>query len=125
MNRHLPQHTPHTYSAQAPVVVGQDVNGVPVILQQQGLLPAQFGHHCAVCNCDGRTPAPSRLPGGMSPGLAVAAGTVGVLVLGTVLVALLLSVAVVAAAVATCAVAGTGGLVVLRQLLNDGRRPRR
>lgn len=66
--------------------------------------------HCACAH----TPAPVRRTHGLSPALMLAVGAGGVVVL----VALLLSVAVVAASVATCALALTVCAVVLRAMVN-------
>ncbi|GHF42453.1 hypothetical protein GCM10010218_24500 [Streptomyces mashuensis] len=85
--------------------------------------PHGYGHHCAVCRCDGG-PARPREVGRLSPGAAVAVGAGGVLVVGVVLVALLLSVAVVAASVAVAALSLTVVAVVLRSILNGSQAPR-
>ncbi|MFF4220032.1 hypothetical protein [Streptomyces nondiastaticus] len=81
-------------------------------------------HHCAVCRCDHSTGRHSREVSRLTPGAAVALGAGGVLVTGVVLVALLLSVAVVAASVAVAALSLAVVAVVLRSLLNSSQDPR-
>jgi hypothetical protein len=67
----------------------------------------------------GHALAPVSRPQGPSPAAMLAVGAVGALVVGTVLVALLLSIAVVAASVATCALAITICAVVLRSMASQ------
>ncbi|MFG2144269.1 hypothetical protein ACGFRG_08720 [Streptomyces sp. NPDC048696] len=70
------------------------------------------------CSC-GHAPVPSTRSHSPSPATLVVAGAGGALVVGTVLVALLLSIAVVAASIAVCALAITVCAVVLRSLVNQ------
>ncbi|MET8808147.1 hypothetical protein [Streptomyces sp. NPDC004546] len=76
------------------------------------------------CGCTHAPAAPSRTSA-MSPGALVAAGMAGTLVVGVVLVALLLSVAVVAASIAVVAVSLTVCAMVLRSMTRDSARSRR
>ncbi|MER5887277.1 hypothetical protein ABT160_25935 [Streptomyces sp. NPDC001941] len=76
---------------------------------------------CGCSHGSAHTPAPQHR---LSPAAMVAVGAGGVLVVGAVVVALLLSVAVVAASVATCAVALAVCAVVMRSLLT-GPAPHR
>jgi hypothetical protein len=78
----------------------------------------------ASCGCAHAPAAPSRAFA-MSPGALVATGVVGVLVVGVVLVALLLSVAIVAASVAVVAVSLAVCAAVLRSMTRDSARSRR
>ncbi|MFD9629918.1 SpdD protein [Streptomyces violascens] len=64
-------------------------------------------------------PAPVSPQQGLSPAAMLAVGAAGALVVGMVLVALLLSIAVVAASVATCALALTICAVVLRSMASQ------
>ncbi|CAM5335171.1 hypothetical protein [Streptomyces abikoensis] len=97
---------------------GNQIFPSPAVIPQ-----ASTGHHCAVCRC-GHTAGHSREVSRLSPGAAVALGAGGVLVTGVVLVALLLSVAVVAASVAVAALSLAVVAVVLRSLLNSTKDPR-
>ncbi|MFE9405298.1 SpdD-like protein [Streptomyces sp. NPDC006530] len=81
----------------------------PLPIQAQTVQPYPCGH----------APAPVSRPQGISPAAMLAVGAVGALVVGTVLVALLLSIAVVAASVATCALAITVCAVVLRSMASQ------
>lgn len=81
--------------------------------------PVSAVQHCA--HAQAPLPAPQR--SGLSPVALVAVGAGGALVVGTVLVALLLSVAVVAASVAVAAMSLTVCMVVLRSMVNS-REPR-
>ncbi|MCI3276248.1 hypothetical protein [Streptomyces cylindrosporus] len=76
------------------------------------------------CGCSHAPAAPSRTAG-MSPGALIAGGAVAAVVLGAVLVALLLSVAVVAASVAVVAVSLAVCAMVLRSMTRDSARSRR
>jgi hypothetical protein len=84
----------------------------PVPHAMQG--PQSMAPHCACAH----PPAPAARTHGQSPAAMFAVGAGAALVIGTVLVALLLSVAVVAASVATCALALTVCAVVLRSMVN-------
>ncbi|MGK5549343.1 hypothetical protein ACSNOH_32150 [Streptomyces sp. URMC 127] len=111
--------------AHAPAVF--DAFGNQIFPPPSPMPQAGHRHHCAVCRCD-HTAGHSREVSRLSPGVAVALGAGGVLVTGVVLVALLLSVAVVAASVAVAALSLAVVAVVLRSLLNstqDQRRTRR
>ncbi|MFE0037430.1 hypothetical protein [Streptomyces sp. NPDC059015] len=77
--------------------------------------PASLVPHCA----HAPTPAPVSPRSSLSPVALVAVGAGGALVVGTVLVALLLSVAVVAASIAVSALALTVCAVVLRSMVNN------
>lgn len=81
--------------------------------------PVSQVHHCT--HSQAPLPAPQR--SGLSPLALVAVGAGGALVVGTVLVALLLSVAVVATSVAVAAMSLTVCTVVLRSMVNS-REPR-
>lgn len=87
-----------------------------------GVVPLQAPvspiQHCA----HGQAPLPARQRSGLSPVALVAVGAGGALVVGTVLVALLLSVAVVAASVAVAAMSLTVCAVVLRSMVNNQER---
>lgn len=127
MSDHLPYEVPADNSRQEPVVLGYDAAGRPIVVAHAWQPPAP-GHHCAACSCDLRTPVaarPSLL--GLSPGTAVALVLGGGVLVAVIVVALLLSIAVVAGALAVTAVSVTACVLALRSMANNpgGHRGRR
>lgn len=122
-----PFEPPAMHGRQEPVVIGYDAAGRPILLAQTSQAPAPR-HHCAVCACDQPAPVVARTSLlGLSPGAAVALVLGGGVLVTAIVIALLLSIAVVAGALAVTSVAVAVSVLALRSMANNpsGHRGRR